>query len=67
MGLRKPQDAQWQAQLGFTYLKNRNDGLERYLKDLTVHHNQVARTDEVEDEEGRIVEQYSVLEGDPSW
>ena len=61
-GTEEAPGAQWQAHVGFTYLKNKNEGLERWLKGLTVHHNQVARTDEVEDEEGRIVEQYSVLE-----
>ena len=54
--------APWQAHVGFTYLKDKNEGLERWLEGRRVHDDQKARTDEVEDEDGRVVEQHSVIQ-----
>ena len=52
----------WQAHVGFTYRKDKHEGLERWLKRLRIHEGQVARTDDVEDEDGRVVERYSVIQ-----
>ena len=54
--------APWQAHVGLTYLKDKNEGLERWLKDLSVHDDQAARIDEVEDENGRVMARYSVIQ-----
>ena len=52
----------WSALVGFTYLKDKNVGLETKLNDTYIHEKLVTRTDEVEDEEGRLLESYGVWE-----
>ena len=54
--------APWQAHVGFTYLKDKNEGLERWLKGRRVHNDQTARIDEIEDENGRVMARYSVIQ-----
>lgn len=54
--------APWHAQAGFTYRKDRNEGLEHWLEGLRVHDDQTMRTDQVEDTDGRLVEEYGVIE-----
>ena len=50
------------ADAGFTYLKDKNEGLERRLKDLNVHDDQATRTDQIEGENGRIAEEFGVIQ-----
>ena len=54
--------APWEAYVGFTYLKYGNEGLECLLNGLSVHDAQTTRTEQVEDEDGRIVEEYGVIQ-----
>ena len=54
--------APWHADVGFTYLKDKNDGLERWLDGLSVHDSQTMWTDQVEDGDGRLAEEYGVIQ-----
>ena len=58
----EPGAVQWHGDAGFTYLKNKNEGLERGLKDLSVHDDQTMRTDQVEGDDGRIAEEFGVIQ-----
>ena len=52
----------WHANVGFTYRKDKSEGLNRWLEGLNVHDGQTMRTDEVEDRDGRVVEEYGVIQ-----
>ena len=54
-------DACWHADVGFTYLKNEHEGLDRCLEDVIAVETQISRIDKVEDEDGRVVEEYVVI------
>ena len=58
----EPGSAQWHGDVGFTYLKNDNEGLDRRLDELIVLDSQTSRTDQVEDEDGQVVEEYGVMQ-----
>ena len=58
----EPGGSKWHGDVGFTYLKNDNEGLERLLDDLNVVDSQTSRTDQVEDESGQVVEEYGVIQ-----
>ena len=58
----EPGTGLWHADAGFTYLKDKNEGLERRLKDLNVHDDQATRTDQIEGEDGRIAEEFGVIQ-----
>ena len=58
----EPGGATWHGDVGFTYLKNGNEGLDRRLDGLSVLDRQTSRTDQVEDEEGQVVEEYGVIQ-----
>ena len=58
----EPGGVEWHGDVGFTYLKNGNEGLDRRLDGLIVLDSQTSRTDQVEDEEGQVVEEYGVMQ-----
>lgn len=58
----EPGGPQWHGDVGFTYLKNGDEGLDRRLDGLIAVDTQTSRTDEVEDEGGQIVERYGVIQ-----
>ena len=54
--------AQWHADVGFTYRKDKNEGLDRWIDSLSIATAQAMRTDQVEDADGRVVEEYAVIQ-----
>ena len=61
MTLRKRDDhdeadsgVRWDGTVGFTYLSGDNEGLEARLEGVRIHQRQTVRTDEVEEEDGRV-------------
>ncbi len=58
----EPGVAKWHGDVGFTYLKNDNEGLDRRLGGLIAVDSQTSRTDQVEDESGQVVEEYGVIQ-----
>ena len=67
ISLHRPEEGErngvpWSGDVGFTYLKNDNEGLDRCLDGLVAVESQVTRTDQVEDEDGQVVEEYGVIE-----
>lgn len=68
IGLRRRDDdenadaAPWQAYVGFTYLKEQNERLEWWLEGTRIPVDHTTPTDLVEDQNGRVVEEYGVIE-----
>ena len=58
----EPVSAQWHGDVGFTYLKNDNKGLDRRLEGMIAVDSQTSRTNQVEDESGQVVEEYGVIQ-----
>ncbi len=58
----EPGESQWHGEVGFTYLKNDNKGLDRRLDGVIAVDTQASRTDQVEDENGQVVEEYGVIQ-----
>ena len=58
----EPGTVLWNADAGLTYLKNKNEGLEHLLDGVNIHDQQVMRNEEVEDEDGQVVEEYGVIQ-----
>ena len=56
-----PNAASWQAYVGFTYLVNGHEDLERWIEHAHIHDDQRVRTDEVEGANGQVEEQYRVI------
>ena len=57
----EPGGSKWHGDVGFTYLKNDNEGLDRRLDGLIAVDSHTSRTDQVEDESGQVVEEYGVI------
>ena len=59
----EPSATKWHAVVGFTYMKGKNRGLQFWLAAGPIAvDGQIKRTDQVEDVNGRLVEEYDIVE-----
>ena len=56
-----PNAASWQAYVGFTYLVNGHEDLERWIEDAHIHDDQKVWTDELEGPNGQVEKRYRVI------